>query len=60
MLIASCRVFSLFGKERDKHEEYAVAKSRHADINIFTVASGMLYEASVDPFISCGCMLKVI
>lgn len=49
------RISSLFGKSKDKHENTAVAKSRHADINIFTVASGMLYEVSSVSSCTCVC-----
>jgi hypothetical protein len=37
------RVKSLVGIK----SEVAVVKNRHADINIFTVASGLLYEVSL-------------
>ncbi|GJF00041.1 glycosyltransferase family 24 protein [Phanerochaete sordida] len=35
---------SFFGSKPEKHAEVAVAEKPQADINIFTVASGLLYE----------------
>lgn len=41
---ANSRVGSLFGKKEPEHTAVKATASGQADINIFTVASGLLYE----------------
>jgi hypothetical protein len=45
MLTRACSIFSFFGSKQATEESVEVAKGTvQAEINIFTVASGLLYE----------------